>query len=92
MPLYDCRCTKCGHEFEHLCKIAEIPGIKCQGCGGKAETLITNNKKDWFKPYWDPDFGLEPVFVRSRGHLKELCLKHNVTSRALGDIRNITEI
>ena len=92
MPLYDCKCDNCGREFEVFKKIVDITNIKCE-CGGNARTLITCVKsKDWFTPHYNEHFTGEPVFVRSRSHMKDLCRKHNVTSRALGDVRNITEV
>ena len=92
MPLYDVQCTQCGKEFEHFCKIDELNSIYCS-CGGKCKTLITNyHNQDWFKPHWNPNFDLEPIFVKSRNHFKELCLKYNMTPSCMGDIRNIKEI
>lgn len=93
MPLYDVKCTSCEREFEHFCKIAEMNDIICETCGGGCVTLITNpNSQDWFKPHWNPNFDLDPIFVRSRSHFKQLCLKHDLTPRCMGDVRNITEI
>ena len=92
MPLYDAKCMICGKEFEHFCHIDEIDRIICN-CGGRAKTLITNTRsQDWFKPHWNPNFDIEPVFVRSRNHMKQLCKQYNLTSRALGDCRNISEV
>lgn len=92
MPLYDCKCIECDREFETFCKIADLDSLRCD-CGGKAVTLITNARcQDWFKPHWNPNFDIEPIYVRSRNHMKQLCRQYNLTSRALGDCRNITEI
>lgn len=93
MPLYDVQCTECGIEFEHFCKIAEATDIRCVKCDGRCKTLITNShNQDWFKPHWNPNFDLEPIYVRSRNHFKQLCKKYDLTPRCMGDIRNITEI
>ena len=92
MPLYDVQCTKCGLEFEHLCKIAEATDISCTKCDGKCKTLITGTSRDWFRPHWNPNLDIDPVFVKSKDHFKQLCLERGLTSRALGDVRNITEI
>jgi putative FmdB family regulatory protein len=35
MPIYEYRCGDCGHQEEHLQKIAEKPISKCPACGKK---------------------------------------------------------
>jgi putative FmdB family regulatory protein len=35
MPIYEYRCADCGHQEEHLQKIAEKPLAKCPACGKK---------------------------------------------------------
>ena len=94
MPLYDCRCSVCDREFQHLCKIKEMGQIKCPECGSEARTLIshTSRNRDWFRPHWNEHIDYEPVYIETKQQYKDLCLKNNVTSRALGDIRNIKEI
>ncbi|MCW7076432.1 MAG: hypothetical protein OCU18_03960 [Candidatus Syntrophoarchaeum sp.] len=87
MPLYDCMCNRCGKEFEAYASVSSRKNIRCE-CGGTSEILITNHKtKDWFKPHVNEHFNGKPIEVRSRRHLKELCKKFNVTSRAIGDVR-----
>ena len=39
MPLYDYRCTECGHRFEMLRSISERDTAKCEKCGGKVERV-----------------------------------------------------
>lgn len=94
MPLYDFRCEGCGKEFEYLCKIEEMEGVECSDCGGSCKALIshTSKNRDWFRPHWNPNFDLDPVWVETKGKFKELCRRHNVTSRALGDVRNLSEV
>jgi putative FmdB family regulatory protein len=41
MPLYDLKCTECGHRFEAEYKLAEVSSAECPKCGKPAETLIT---------------------------------------------------
>ncbi len=41
MPIYEYRCTECGHEFEVLHKIGERRRRKCEKCSGKLEKLIS---------------------------------------------------
>jgi putative FmdB family regulatory protein len=36
MPIYEYRCGECGHQEDHLQKIAEKPLSKCPACGKKA--------------------------------------------------------
>lgn len=92
MPLYDVRCEICHKEFEHFCKVADIDSIVCE-CGGKGKTLITNyHSQDWFRPHYNPNFDIEPIYVESRGHMKRLCKQYNLTSRVLGDCRSISEV
>lgn len=93
MPLYDMKCNECGHEFEDIFKINELENAMCPKCWGSVRILITNpNNTDWFKPHWNENFDTEPVFVRSRNHLKQLCDQYGVISHALGDHRNLKEI
>ena len=35
MPLYDYRCTQCGHRFELLRSISDRDNVKCEKCGGE---------------------------------------------------------
>lgn len=94
MPLYDLKCTRCEHEFEAYSKINEREEVRCLKCKGACEVLITKSPphRDWFRPHWNENIDYEPVYVRSKQHLKDLCLKNNLTCRALGDVRNIKEI
>lgn len=41
MPIYDYKCTKCGHRFEKIQKLSDAPVKKCPECGGKVEKLLT---------------------------------------------------
>lgn len=89
MPLYDVQCEECGREFEAFVRVVEINRIRCEECGGICKTLITcTRSKDWFQPHWSPNFELDPVYVKSRNHFRELCVKHDVTSKVMGDVRN----
>ena len=35
MPIYEYRCSACGHQDEHLQKVSERPLSKCPACGKK---------------------------------------------------------
>jgi len=43
MPIYEYRCTKCGHEFEMMQKFSDRPVKKCIKCSGKVEKLISQS-------------------------------------------------
>ncbi len=42
MPIYEYRCTKCGHRFEAIQKVSDSPLEKCEKCKGKVERLISS--------------------------------------------------
>lgn len=42
MPIYEYRCTKCGHRFEAIQKVSDTPLSKCEKCKGKAERLVSS--------------------------------------------------
>ena len=42
MPIYEYRCTKCGHRFEAIQKVSDPPLAKCEKCKGKAERLVSS--------------------------------------------------
>ena len=35
MPIYEYKCSACGHQEDHLQKISEAPLTKCPACGKK---------------------------------------------------------
>ena len=35
MPIYEYRCAKCGHGFEHLARTLSAPAPACPKCGAK---------------------------------------------------------
>ena len=41
MPIYEYRCTSCGHQIEVLQKMSERPLRKCSRCSGRLEKLIS---------------------------------------------------
>ena len=97
MPLYDVKCDFCGEEFEDTAPVKDrehIEHIDCTAAPHASTTILITNSRiaDWFKPHFNEHLGPDGSFVTSQKHLKDLCIKHDVTSRALGDVRNITEI
>jgi len=43
MPLYEYKCTKCGHRFEKIVKFSDPPIKKCPKCKGVLEQLISSS-------------------------------------------------
>ena len=43
MPIYEYRCSDCGHEFEVTQKITADPLTECIACGGKVKKLISSS-------------------------------------------------
>ena len=41
MPIYEYRCTKCGHQTELLQRVNDAPKRKCGECAGRLEKLIS---------------------------------------------------
>lgn len=41
MPIYEYRCTKCGHTFEEMQKFSDPPVTKCRKCKGKVEKVLS---------------------------------------------------
>ena len=41
MPLYEYKCTKCGHRFEKIQKFSDRKIKKCPECGGPVEQTVT---------------------------------------------------
>lgn len=43
MPIYEYRCTSCGHTLEVIQKYGDKPPGKCTECSGKLEKLISRS-------------------------------------------------
>ena len=41
MPIYEYRCTKCGHLIEIIQKLSDRPLRKCTECSGRLEKLVS---------------------------------------------------
>ena len=41
MPLYEYRCTQCGHSYEKIQKLSDTPDTACPKCGGKVERPLS---------------------------------------------------
>ena len=43
MPVYEYKCTKCGHQMELLQRITDPPMTQCEVCSGKVKKLISHS-------------------------------------------------
>jgi putative FmdB family regulatory protein len=42
MPIYEYRCSQCGHELEALQRLSEAPLVNCPACGKDALTKLVS--------------------------------------------------
>jgi putative FmdB family regulatory protein len=42
MPIYEYRCTKCGHQFEELSNSCCAPQPKCPKCQSQTEKMLSS--------------------------------------------------
>ena len=81
MPLYNYKCRKCEHEFEEFKKIADRNDLVCPKCGQEVFIHIKPRKdiaiQVWV-PYVEENITHQPILVKSKQHLKDLCKKHKV--------------
>ena len=89
MPLYDVQCEDpgCGQVQEIFCCINSLShtiiSTRCNRCGGPVKQVMSKFGLGWFKPHINYDFDGTPIHVESKQHLKQLCKKFGVQSRAL---------
>lgn len=71
MPIYEYRCSKCGHEHEALQKITEAPLTVCPACGQPALTKLVSAAGFQLKGtgWYATDFrnGSRPAAKKSEG-------------------------
>lgn len=84
MPLYEYECEN-QHRWEELRKVEERDErAVCPTCGKDGRPVVPSRfGRDWFRPGWWEDFDIEPIYVESKQHLRELCKKYGVYARAL---------
>ncbi len=49
MPTYQYLCNKCGHQFEEMQRISDLPLTECPKCKGDVERVITGGAGIVFK-------------------------------------------
>lgn len=83
MPLYDYHCIKCGKKFERYSSVENRHNVKCE-CGERADKLMSMSAKtEIFEPMWYNDICEEPIYVTSKGQLREECKRHDVIAARL---------
>jgi len=89
VPLYDliCHNPACGHRERDYFKHLHDPLPQCPKCHEPMQVDWQGNAPAVhdFKKYaglWN-DITHEPIEIRSRGQLKEVCKRHNLTSKLL---------
>ena len=77
MPFYNYKCS-CGNEFEELRRMSEHEIAPCTACGGVAEQTVSGARiaTHGFKYGWFEHLTSEPVYAKSKKHLKELCNRY----------------
>jgi hypothetical protein len=83
MPQYIYHCDECGSTTSNWYASipAEVPGkvrCSCGACAGRSWHAEHVGQPDAFRPYWTPNMGHEPVFVRSRAHERRLCKERHL--------------
>jgi putative FmdB family regulatory protein len=83
VPLYDYICLECNREFEASQKVEDREKAMCD-CGSlNTKLLITCNKRDWFRPHWNEQLDITPVYVESKEHYRKECEKRGLMARCL---------
>ena len=77
MPLYNYKCPK-GHEFEAINSIKNRALSQCGECGRMAKQTISRRPAavHRFKFGVFEDMTLEPVYAKSKKHMRELCNRY----------------
>lgn len=78
MPLYNYKCPK-GHQFEAFNKMADREVSSCPSCNEVASQTVSGTRiaTHGFKFGWFEHLTSEPVYVRNKRHMKELCERYD---------------
>jgi predicted nucleic acid-binding Zn ribbon protein len=93
--IYELRCDKCIRSIDIHCSVAQHaelvkPGIAC-ACGGHMSQYFSPPKIVWARegfPKKDPRWehvSDEPMEIRDKAHLKDICEQNGSVSRYLED-------
>ena len=85
MPRYDYICPTCGNTKEEVRTISSrnLQCICCK-CGiDMNRKEVYTLSKDWFRPHWNENLGIDPVYVESKTQYKKECKKRGLTARCL---------
>lgn len=85
MPLYKYEC-ECGNRFEEFKRIKDRKSVVCPECEGETRLLIGNfNRGFVLEPQFFEHLDTEPVWIKSKKHLKQECEKRGVEAKCLYD-------
>jgi hypothetical protein len=87
LALHNYECMTCENVFE-----IAVPDVnyfvECPKCGQNAKVTFDwgkCNSIDVFKPYWEDNIDLQPVYIESKAHLAQECAKRDLKAARLMD-------
>lgn len=84
MPLYEYKCDYCSSITEEIFPVNDKPDfIGCKQCGGISYPIISIPGKDWFRPFWHNDIDINPVYIKSKKHLRDICKEKGFYAKCL---------
>lgn len=73
MPIYEYRCSGCGHINEVWQKFSDSPLVKCEVCGGSVKKIISHNTFHLKGTGWYvTDYSSKENKVEKKEHKKSL--------------------
>lgn len=78
MPSYSYKCG-CGAKFDAFRPMSDRHEAPCPKCGGTAQQALSRLAPavHGFKFGWFEHMAREPVYAKSKKHMKELCDQHD---------------